>query len=87
MRQFLWGALTMANIAVAMFFLRYWRTSGDRLFAYFGVAFAIMALNWVGLASVDPSVELRHTVYLLRLAAFVLIIIGIIDKNRRSGRL
>jgi hypothetical protein len=87
MRQFLWGALSMAHAAVALFFLRYWRTSHDRLFVYFAVAFAVMALNWIGLAMVDPGFELRHTLYLLRLAAFVLIIIGIIDKNRRSGRL
>jgi hypothetical protein len=37
-----------------------------------------------GLAFVEPGVELRHTLYLFRLTAFVLILIGIIDKNRRS---
>jgi hypothetical protein len=30
--------------------------------------------------------ESRHALYLLRLAAFVLIIIGIVDKNRRERR-
>lgn len=84
MRQFLWGALSMANFAIALFFLRYWRASRDRLFVYFSIAFAAMGLNWVGLASVEPQFEMRHTLYLLRLAAFVLIIIGIIDKNRHG---
>lgn len=87
MRTFLWGALTMACAVIALYFLRYWRTSRDRLFAFFGVAFAIMALNWMSIALIDPMVEGRHYVYFFRLAAFLLIIIGIVDKNRRSGRL
>jgi hypothetical protein len=86
MRDFLWGALAMGSVTIAVFFLRYWRRTGDRLFAFFAIAFAVMGLNWIGLALIDPGVEARHTVYLLRLAAFVLIIIGIIDKNRGSGR-
>lgn len=84
MRQFLWGALSMASATAALFFLRYWKTSHDRLFIYFGVAFAVMALNWIGLAVYDPGFESRHTLYVLRLAAFVLIIVGIVDKNRRG---
>jgi hypothetical protein len=84
MRHFLWGALAMSSAIAALFFLRYWRISRDRLFVYFSIAFAAMALNWIGLAVVDPSVETRHQLYLLRLAAFVLIIIGIVDKNQRS---
>jgi predicted small integral membrane protein len=87
MRDFLWGALTMGSAAVALFFLRYWRASGDRLFLFFATAFFVMALNWLGLAFIDPQAELRHTIYLLRLLAFTLIIVGIIDKNRsRSPR-
>ena len=84
MRQFLWGALTMASATVSVFFLRYWKLSGDRLFAYFEVAFAAMGINWIGLAVFDTGVEHRQGLYVLRLAAFVLIIIGIVDKNRSS---
>ena len=84
-RFFLWGALSMASATAALFFLRYWSSSRDRLFAFFASAFAVLALNWVSLGFIDPGAELRHTLYLLRLAAFVLIIIGIVDKNRRSG--
>ncbi|MGH8138287.1 MAG: DUF5985 family protein [Steroidobacteraceae bacterium] len=86
MKQFLWGLLTMQTAVVALFFFRYWRTSGDRLFLYFGLSFVALALNWIGLSSVDPALELRHLVYLFRLLAFVLIIVGIIDKNRRRSR-
>jgi Family of unknown function (DUF5985) len=86
MREFLWGALSMASATVALLFLRSWRTTRDRLFVYFSTAFAVLALNWIGLAIVDPSLETRHILYILRLVAFVLIIIGVIDKNRRGGR-
>jgi hypothetical protein len=85
-RFFLWGALAMACGTSALFFLRHWSATRDRLFAFFAVAFAVMALNWVSLAFIDPGKELRHTLYLLRLLAFVLIMVGIIDKNRRSSR-
>ncbi len=86
MPQFLWGALSMANATVALFFVRYWRTTHDGLFLYFATAFFVMTLNWVGLAVIDPAIETRHTLYLLRLAAFVLIIVGIIDKNGRRSQ-
>ena len=82
LRVFLWGALAMGCAAVALCFLRSWRTTGDRLFLFFAVAFFALTLNWTGLAFIDPGIELRHTLYLFRLAAFVLIIIGVVDKNR-----
>ena len=85
MRFFLWGALFMGCVTIALYFLRHWRTSRDPLFGWFSAAFAMMALNWIGLALVDPDTEGRHTLYLLRLASFVLIIVGIVNKNRRSG--
>lgn len=84
LRPFLWGAIAMACFAIALCFLRYWQSTRERLFGYFAVGFLSMALNWTGLAFVDPDAELRHTSYLFRLAAFVLILIGIIDKNRRA---
>jgi len=85
-REFIWGLLTMETTVAAVFFLRNWRISGERLFLYFALAFTAMAVNWIGLSSVDPRRELVHYVYLFRLLAFVLIIVGIIDKNRRSAR-
>lgn len=84
MRQFCWGMLTMAGLVASLFFLRYWKATGDRLFAYFAVAFAMLAANWLTLGVVDPAFEARHLIYLMRLAAFVVIIIGIVDKNRAS---
>ena len=81
----LWGALGSASIAVCLFFLRFWRLSRERLFLFFTLAFAAFAFNWLGLAVAQPPVESRHYLYMMRLLAFVLIIIGIVDKNRRSA--
>lgn len=83
MRQFVWGMLTIETAVAALFFLRFWRLSGERLYVYFALAFTAMVINWIGLSAVDPAVELRHYVYLFRLLAFGLIIAGILDKNRR----
>lgn len=86
MRMFLWGALTMGSAMVALCFLRFWRQTQEPLFAWFSAAFVAFGLNWLGLAIANPHSETRHLLYLLRLAAFVLILIGIISKNRRTAR-
>jgi hypothetical protein len=86
MNQFLWGALVMACWTAGLCFFRFWKSTRDRLFIYFGAAFWVLMLNWVALAIVPPRDESRHQVYLLRLLAFVLILIGIVDKNRSGPR-
>jgi hypothetical protein len=83
-KQFCWGMLTMASLVVSLFFLRYWKVSGERLFAFFAAAFALFAVNWLALTAIDPDVEPRHLIYLVRLAAFIVMIVGIVDKNRTS---
>jgi hypothetical protein len=85
MNHILWGALAMGSWVAGLFFLRFWRVSRDRLFLFFCAAFWVLAANWFGLATIHPSQETRHYVYLLRLVAFVLILVGIIDKNRRRA--
>jgi type II secretory pathway component PulM len=82
--QFMWGALAMANATAALFFLRFFRDTRDRLFALFGGGFLALAINYAVLALVQPSREERHYVYLIRLVAFLLILFGVIDKNRRK---
>jgi len=72
----------MAGVVASLFFLRYWKVTGDRLFAFFAAAFALLALNWLALSVIDPAFEARHLIYLLRLSAFVVMIVGIVDKNR-----
>lgn len=84
--SFLNGAVAMACIVAGIAFLAYWRDSRDRLFVFFAVAFWVLAFNWVLIAAIDPASEHRHWFYLLRLVAFSLIAVGIVEKNRSLGR-
>jgi hypothetical protein len=86
MALFLWGACAMASGTVAAYFLRFWLQGRDRLFLFFALAFAVLALHWLGLGLVRPPEETRHYLYLLRLLAFLLIIAGVVDKNRAGRR-
>jgi len=78
------GALALASWVAGLFFLRFWRLTHDRLFIFFCAAFWLLAVNWLSLAANHWVPETRHQAFLVRLLAFVLIIIGVIDKNRRS---
>jgi hypothetical protein len=80
--DFLRGAVVMASLSIGLFFLRYWRRTRDRLFFMFSAAFWLLALNWT-LASVGGS--LAPHAYVFRFAAFVLIAIAVVDKNRRQS--
>jgi hypothetical protein len=77
------GAIAMGAAVAALFFYRFWRDTRDRFFVLFTAAFAIMAANWTALATITPAAETRHYFYLFRLLAFSLILIAIIDKNRK----
>ena len=86
MIEFLSGALTLGFLIAAVFFLRFWRRTADRLFLAFAVAFFLLALNqalaqWLGAAD-----ERVGYTYLLRVIGFVLILFAIVDKNVSRGR-
>ena len=82
--KFLFGAIVMACLVAGLFFLKFWRKSHDRLFAIFAVAFWVLGANWLALAFTQRN-EVQTALYVVRFLAFVLILIGIIDKNR-AGR-
>lgn len=86
MNLFLWGMLALSSWVAGLFFLRFWASSRDRFFLFLGVAFGVLGLNWTGLAVVSGMPETRHYSFILRLLAFLFIIVGIIDKNRRARR-
>lgn len=82
MTMFVAGLLVMGYAVAALYFGRFYRVSRDRLFLFFAAGFALLALQRLGLAAAAllPMPLLTH--YLLRLAAFVVILVGILDKNR-----
>jgi hypothetical protein len=76
------SGVLMTGFAVAgLFFLRFWRESHDRLFGYFAGAFFVLCLQRLLLVLVAESPLL----YIVRLVAFALIIIAIVEKNRAAA--
>jgi hypothetical protein len=83
METFMAGAIAMGSAIAAIFFWRFWRDTGDRLFAMFGIAFFLLGLTRLGLVISQAHSESLTYWYWVRLAAFVLILFAIVDKNRR----
>ena len=83
MEEFIMGAIAMASAIVALFFLRFWRETGDRLFGMFAIAFLLLGITRLGLSVSRDMSEGQTYWYWARLAAFVLILVAIADKNRR----
>jgi hypothetical protein len=80
-RPFLSGIITMGFLVGALFFARFWTRSRDLLFLAFSVAFCLLALNQTLLTLTAVSSEGQSWIYLLRLAAFVVIALAILYKN------
>lgn len=81
---FLQGATTMACLALSVFFLRFWQRSRDRLFAIFSLAFLVFAGNRVLIIAFAADTEVEAAIYGARAIAFGLILLAILDKNRKS---
>jgi hypothetical protein len=81
------GMLAMGYSIAALFFLRFWRDTRDRLFLYFAVAFGLLAAQRVISIVAMQWTENTVWIYGIRLVAFLLILYAIIDKNRpATGR-
>ncbi len=82
MNMMILGAVIMAGTTVSLFFLRFWKSTGDRFFLFFSLAFAIEAVSRLLLGLSNYSSEYEPMIYLMRLVAFLVIIGAIVDKNR-----
>ena len=83
---FLSGTVAATFVIAGLFFLRFWKRTRDGLFVAFALAFWLLGLTQALLALADIPVEERSWLYLLRLAAFSLILVSIFYKNRRASR-
>lgn len=79
------GAVATASLVIALIFLRFWRSSGDRLFLFFALSFGLQAISRVLVDTVTVSDEHTPLAYLLRLVAYGLIVYAVVDKNRRRN--
>ncbi|PSJ37113.1 DUF5985 family protein [Allosphingosinicella deserti] len=83
--NFLAGAATFGFFLAGLFFLRFWKKTADSLFLSFAAAFFLLGVGQAALALANIPVEERSWLYLFRLAAFALILVAIIRKNRPGG--
>lgn len=83
MRLFISGMIVMGYTVAAAFFARFWRDTRDRLFIFFAAAFAVLAIHRVSLAFADQLHFPETTYYVMRLLAYLTILVAIVDRNRR----
>lgn len=83
--DFLSGAIAFGFFTLALFFLRFWRRTRDALFAAFAAAFALLGLAQAVQALADIPQEDSIYVFLIRLAAFSLIIVAVVRKNHTAS--
>jgi hypothetical protein len=86
MNEFLAGNIMMAYAVAGLFFFKFWRETQDRLFAMFALAFWIQSLNYVFLTPLNDVGETIPAHYTVRAFAFLLILVGIVDKNYSKKR-
>ncbi|MFL6694697.1 MAG: DUF5985 family protein [Ramlibacter sp.] len=80
------GAIAALSMAVALFFLRFWRQTRDRFFLLFAAAFMLEAVSRVALALVTHPDEDEPLFYIVRLVSYALILLAIWQKNRGRSR-
>lgn len=82
MLDFVSGLITAGYLVSGLFFFRFWMRTRDVLFLTFAAAFLLLAANQGLLIFSGIEAEDRTWLYLLRLAAFLLILWGIWRKNK-----
>lgn len=81
--HFLSGAVTFGFLLAALFFLRFWKRTGEELFLSFSLAFLLFGVGQGAIVIANIYFEERSWAYLPRLGGFLLIIVAIARKNRR----
>jgi hypothetical protein len=81
------GAIVMAFAVAGTFFARFYLRSRERLFLAFAVSFWLQALQRLLLATLTRGSENEVYAYLVRFLAYLVLLIAIVDRNRRAARL
>ena len=79
---FMAGAIVAGYSIAGLFFLKFWQRTRDELFLAFTGAFWLLALGSALSRFSGLPVEERSSLYLIRLAAYSLILLAIWRKNR-----
>lgn len=86
MYQIIAGAIAMGSLVIALFFMRFWRSTGDRFFLYFALSFAIEGVHRIYSSLGNTQSEDSPEHYLVRLLAYLLILWAIWEKNQPRTR-
>ncbi len=78
------GGVAVAFGMIGVCFLRSWRRHRVRLLLLFAIAFLLLTVERIVLVLANAPDEFRPYIYMIRLAAFLVIIAAIIDQNRRK---
>ena len=79
---FIDGMLAAGYLVSALFFARFWRRTGEAVFAWFSLAFVVLAVQPAVQALLTLPSEDTGALFLTRLAAYLLISLGIVAANR-----
>lgn len=79
---FLLGVVFVTSVAAGLFFLKFWRKTREPLFLAFAVAFTVEGVNRLGFLFLAVPNEGSLSIYLVRLAAFLLILATILLRKR-----
>ncbi|MES2823440.1 MAG: DUF5985 family protein [Pseudomonadota bacterium] len=84
MNELLIGAIAALCFVIVLFFLRFWKTTQDRFFLYFAIAFFIEGVNRVLLSLFFDLREVAPEYYVIRLISYGFIVAAILEKNKRQ---
>jgi hypothetical protein len=86
MYEIISGAIMMGSWIIASYFYIFWRQTSERLLALFSISFVLLGIERLILGFYHGRQEDHPAVYFVRLLAYVLIIVGVFDKNVRPSR-
>ena len=81
--MFMYGGLFVCCLVAGLVFLGYARARTDRFFSWFALAFWCLAVSW-GMRIFDElGADAAPSGYLVRLLGFALIVVAVLERNRR----
>ena len=83
MRGVLSGLIAAFALVAAAHFGRFGRKTGDAFYKLFAAAFVLFGVNSIALGVTAREASHRATLYIIRLVAFVIILIAIWQKSRK----
>lgn len=80
------GAVIMGDVIAGLFFVRFWKITGDRFFLFFAASFIAVAVSRVVVNEEIPPFGYEPFGYMIRILSYLFIIAGILYKNAGANR-